>query len=180
MEAKDYSGAMVYWQRLAAAVPPGSEDEAQVRAIIEEVRMRAAAAGQALPAAAATPVPSAKVATAPASKSVAGSVSVAPEIAAKVSQTDTLYIFARAEDGGRVPLAIMRGSARQLPLAFSLDDSMSMSPQAKLSQAASVRIEARISKSGNATPQPGDLVGRSAAVRPGARDVKIVVNEVLP
>jgi cytochrome c-type biogenesis protein CcmH len=55
-----------------------------------------------------------------------------------------------------------------------------MSPQAKLSQAASVRIEARISKSGNATPQPGDLVGRSVPVRPGARDVKIVVNEVLP
>jgi len=57
---------------------------------------------------------------------------------------------------------------------------MSMSPQAKLSQAASVRIEARISRSGNATPQPGDLVGRSLPVRPGARDVKIVVNEVLP
>jgi cytochrome c-type biogenesis protein CcmH len=107
-------------------------------------------------------------------------VSVAPEIAAKVSQTDTLYIFARAENGGRIPLAIMRGTARQLPLAFMLDDSMSMSPQAKLSQAASVRIEARISRSGNATPQPGDLVGRSLPVRPGARDVKIVVNEVLP
>jgi len=180
MEAGDFAGAMAYWQRLAAAVPPGSEDEAQVRAIMEEVRMRAAAAGQALPPVAAAPAPSPKVATAPAAKSVAGSVSVAPEIAAKVSQTDTLYIFARAEDGGRIPLAIMRGTARQLPLAFMLDDTMSMSPQAKLSQAASVRIEARISKSGNATPQPGDLVGRSGSVRPGARDVKIVVNEVLP
>jgi hypothetical protein len=51
MEAKDFPAAMGYWQRLAAAVPPGSEDEAQVRAIIEEVRMRAASAGQALPAA---------------------------------------------------------------------------------------------------------------------------------
>ena len=180
MESKDFAGAMVYWQRLATVVPPGSEDEAQVRSIMEEVRMRAAAAGQALPPVAATASPNAKVASAPASKSVAGSVSVAPEIAAKVSQTDTLYIFARAEDGGRIPLAIMRGTARQLPLAFMLDDSMSMSPQAKLSQAASVRIEARISKSGNATPQPGDLVGRSIAVRPGARDVKIVVSEVLP
>jgi cytochrome c-type biogenesis protein CcmH len=67
-----------------------------------------------------------------------------------------------------------------LPLAFALDDSMSMTPQARLSQANIVRIEARVTRSGNATPQPGDLFGRSDPVRPGARDVKVVVNQVVP
>jgi len=180
MEAKDFAAALGYWQRLAAAVPPGSEDEAQVRAIIEEVRMRSAAAGTPLPAVAAAPAAAAPPKAASGGKAVAGSVSVAPEVAAKVSQTDTLYIFARGEDGGRLPLAVLRASARQLPMTFSLDDTMAMSPQMKLSQASSVRVEVRISKSGNATPQPGDLVGRSDLVRPGARDVKVVVNEVLP
>jgi cytochrome c-type biogenesis protein CcmH len=184
METKDFPASIGYWQRLAAALPPGSEDEAQVRAIMEEVRMRASSAGQQLPAVAASPAPSPppKVASAPknAGTSVTGSVSIAPEVAAKVSQSDTLYVFARAEDGGRIPLAVLRASARQLPMAFLLDDSMSMSPQAKLSQASSVRIEARISRSGNAIPQSGDLVGRSDPVKPGARDVKIVVNQIVP
>jgi cytochrome c-type biogenesis protein CcmH len=181
METQDFAASIQYWQRLAGVVQPGSEDESQVRSIIEEVRMRAAAAGKPLPAAA---PPAPKVATAPAkagaSKGVAGSITVAPEIAAKVSQSDTLFVFARAEDGSRIPLAVYRTSARELPLAFALDDSMSMTPQARLSQANIVRIEARVTRSGNATPQPGDLFGRSDPVRPGARDVKVVVNQVVP
>jgi cytochrome c-type biogenesis protein CcmH len=107
-------------------------------------------------------------------------VSIAPEIAAKIGQSDTLFVFARAESGPRMPLAVLRGSARQLPLAFALDDTMAMAPNMKLSGAEAVRIEARISRTGNATPQPGDLVGTSVVVKPGARDVKVVVNRVLP
>ncbi len=182
MEAGDFVNAERYWQTLAADVAAGSDDEARVRAIIEEVRTRANAAGKPLPAVAAAPAP--KVAAAPSKTaqgaSVAGSVTISPEVAAKVAESDTLFVFARAEDGSRIPLAVLRGTARQLPMAFSLDDSMAMSPQAKLSQAGAVRIEARITRSGNATPQPGDLVGRSDSVRPGARDVKVVVNQVLP
>jgi cytochrome c-type biogenesis protein CcmH len=107
-------------------------------------------------------------------------VSVAPALAAKVSMADTVFVFARAEGGSRMPLAVLRGSARQLPLRFTLDDSMAMTPAAKLSGANAVRIEARISRSGNATPQPGDLVGMSDVVKPGAREVNIVVDKALP
>ena len=177
MDEGDYGGSLRYWQALAAVVPQDSEDATQVRAIIAEVRTRAEGAGQKLPAVAEAP---AKPAPAPAGKTVAGSVTLAPEIAAKVGRTDTLYIVARAEGGGRAPLAVMRTSAAELPLQFALDDTMAMSPQARLSQAEAVRIEARISKSGNAVPQPGDLVGKSAVVKPGARDVKVVLDKVLP
>ncbi len=175
MDASDFPAALRYWQALATELPAGSPDEAQVRAIIEEVRQRATAAGHALPVTA----PAAK-ALAPSGKSLAGSVSIAPEIAAKISNADTLFIFARAEGGARIPLAVIRTSADKLPMTFALDDSMAMSPEAKLSLAQAVRVEARITRSGNATPQSGDLIGRSDVVKPGARDVKVVVNQVIP
>jgi cytochrome c-type biogenesis protein CcmH len=182
LDAGDFPGAYRYWETLAAALPPGSEDEQQVRAILDDVRQRAAAKGQALPkgpavAAAPASAPPAAPAT---GKTVGGSITVAPEIAAQVSRSDTLFIFARAEGGGRAPLAVIRASADQLPMTFALDDSMAMSPNATISGAQAVRVEARITKSGNATPQSGDLVGRSAVVKPGARDVQVVVNEVVP
>ena len=93
---------------------------------------------------------------------------------------DTLFVFARAEGGSRMPLAILRRTAADLPLRFALDDSMAMAPTAKISGAQAVRVEARISKSGNAMPQPGDLVGTSGVVKPGARDLAIVVDRALP
>jgi len=176
MDAGDFTGALRYWQTLAAELPPGSDDAQQVANIMEEVRQRAVALGQPVPKAPAVAV----APPAATGKSLAGSVTVAPEIAAKVSRSDTLFIFARAEGGGRVPLAVMRGNAGQLPMSFALDDSMAMAPGNNLSSAQAVRVEARITRSGNATPQSGDLVGRSDVVKPGARDVKVVVNQVVP
>jgi len=89
-------------------------------------------------------------------------------------------VFARAENGPRMPLAVLRSSAAALPLKFSLDDSMGPMPTVKLSSASAVRIEARVSRSGNALPQAGDLLGTSDVVKPDARDVKIVIDKVVP
>ena len=184
----DFAGSIRHWQLLGAQLPPGSEDDAKVRSIIEEVRGRAAASGRALPAPraiAAAPAAPEKAGApagpaASAGTTVSGTVSIAPELASKVAITDTLFIFARSEGGPRVPLAVLRGSAKELPKSFMLDDSMAMAPGMKLSTAGAVRIEARVSKSGNAMPQPGDLVGSSGVVKPGARDLKIVIDRTLP
>jgi cytochrome c-type biogenesis protein CcmH len=177
LDAGDFKGAIAYWQALAGELAPGSPDEAQVQAILGEIREKAAGSGKPLP-----PAPKvAKAAAAVASSTtVSGSVAVAPEIAGKVSGNETLFIFARSEGGPRVPLAVVRASASALPFKFTLDDSQAMAPGMNLSSAQNVRIEARISRSGNATPQPGDLVGGSAVVKPGARDVNIIVDKVLP
>jgi cytochrome c-type biogenesis protein CcmH len=198
LDAGDFKGAEGYWQTLADELPPGSDDEAQVQSFLGEVRERAAAAGHPLPASAppastaakpkavASAGPKAEVAagsatgSAPASGSVTGSVALGAAVASKVQGTDTLFIFARAENGPRMPLAVVRGTASQLPMRFALDDSQAMAPNMKLSGAAAVRIEARISRSGNAIPQPGDLVGTSAVVKPGARGVNIIVDKVVP
>jgi cytochrome c-type biogenesis protein CcmH len=177
LDANDLPAAMGYWQTLAADLPAGSPDEAQVKSVLEEIRERATKAGVKLPAQA--PAAKTAIASAPGG-TVSGSVSVSPSIASKVSAGDTLFIFARAEGGGRAPIAVVRRSAAELPLSFTLDDSSAMSPQNKLSMAQAVHIEARLSKSGTAIAQPGDLLGRSGVVKPGARDVKIVIDQVVP
>jgi cytochrome c-type biogenesis protein CcmH len=176
LDSGDFTSAIGYWERLAAALPADSADAAQVRSVVEEIRGRAAASGR--PAQGAPKA----IARAPAAAgaTVSGSVSIAPALANKVAGTETLFIFARAEGGPRVPLAVVRASARQLPMQFTLDDTQAMAPGMNLSSAQAVRIEARVSRSGNASPQPGDLVGTSDVVKPGARGLRIVVDKELP
>jgi cytochrome c-type biogenesis protein CcmH len=178
VDAGEYTVAIGYWQRLAGELPPGSEDYAQVQAILGEIRSRATGDAKSAPPATAA-VAQAQAPAAGGGKSITGSVSLAFGVSGHVSGSETLFIFARSEGGPRIPLAVLRASARELPMKFALDDSQSMAPGVKLSAAQAVRIEARISKSGNAMPQPGDLVGSSAVVKPGARDVDIVVDKVL-
>ena len=177
LDAGDLPNAARYWQALAAELPPGSADEAQVQGVLGEIRQRAAAAGKPLPAPAANVAATSSKA---AGTSVSGSVSVAPGIAARIAGDESLFVFARAENGSRVPLAVIRSTARELPLRYALDDSQAMAAGMTISSTAAMRIEARVSKSGSAAPQPGDLVGSSTVVKPGARDVKVVIDKVLP
>jgi len=178
LEANDYATSLGYWKKLEAQLAPGSEDMQQVQAIIADVESRGTGAGKPVVAAASPSQPQAPAAVI--AKSVTGSVSAAPAVAARIGAGDTLFVYARAENGPRMPLAIVRASARDLPLAFTLDDTQAMSPATRLSGATAVRIEARVSRTGNAMPQPGDIVGTSPVVAPGARGVKIVLDKVLP
>jgi cytochrome c-type biogenesis protein CcmH len=178
-DANDYASAARYWQTLADDLPPGSEDQSQVRAMVAEARDKGG-----LPAAKSAPprtaVAKAAPPTAAKGTSVTGSVAIAPQLKSKLNGSDTLWVFARMENGPRVPLAVVRSNAAALPMVFSLDDSMAMSPEMKLSSAEAVRIEARVSHSGTPAAQSGDLVGTSGVVKPGARDVKIVIDKVVP
>ena len=186
-DAGDLPASLQYWQRLADSLPPDSEDGREVAQIIAQLRQQAEGTGVKLPppqapaatAAAPKPAPAAAASAAPI-QSVSGSVASAPDIAGKLSGAETVFILARAEGGPRTPLAVIRAVARELPMKFALDDSQAMAPGVNISSASAVRIEARVSRTGNVIPQSGDLVGTSAPVKPGARDVKIVVDKVVP
>jgi cytochrome c-type biogenesis protein CcmH len=108
---------------------------------------------------------------------VSGIVEIAPALAAKLAPTDTLFVFARAAEGSRMPVAILRAQAKDLPLKFTLDDRSSMVAGMKLSDQAQIIVGARVSKSGSATPQPGDLQAYSDPVAPGATGLRIVLSE---
>jgi cytochrome c-type biogenesis protein CcmH len=114
------------------------------------------------------------------SAAISGRVRLAPALAARVSPDDTVFVFARAAEGPRMPLAILKRRAGELPFEFRLDDSQAMSPQMKLSGFDRVMIGARISKSGNATPQSGDLQGQAGPLPGSAANVELLIDAVLP
>ena len=103
-----------------------------------------------------------------------------PALAAKAAPGDTVFIFARAAEGPRMPLAILKRQVGDLPMSFTLDDSMAMTPQFKLSSFPSIVVGARVSKSGNATPQSGDLEGLSAPLNSAGAGLELVIDSVRP
>ena len=112
--------------------------------------------------------------------SISGTVTMAPGLASKGSATDTLFVFARETNGPPMPVAIVRATKKDLPFTFRLDDSTSMMPSRKLSDVGMVVIVARLSKSGQAMPQSGDLEGMSQPVKPGAGGVTVVIDHERP
>jgi len=180
---KDYKMAVGYWERMKATVPPTSPLAGSIDASIAEARelggLKATAAAPAAPLPATPAAPPATTAPSAGAR-IAGTVQLAPALAGKVSPTDTVYIFARAVDGPRMPLAILKKQAKDLPVTFALDDSMAMTPSLALSNFPSVVVGARVSKSGSATPQSGDLEGLSSAVKLGATGLAVVIDRTLP
>jgi len=164
---KKFKDAIAYWERILTVVPPDSDVADSTRDSIADAR---ALAG--MPKA----PPPAKPGVAAVAATVSGTVRLSPGIAAKASPDDTVFIFARPAEGPRMPLAVMRKRVRDLPTAFTLDDSMAMTPTAKLSNHAQVVVGARVSRSGNPAVQPGDFEGLSTQVRPGATGIAVVIS----
>ncbi|MGX9463172.1 c-type cytochrome biogenesis protein CcmI [Shewanella sp. A14] len=100
-------------------------------------------------------------------KTVGIEVSISPELADLVSDTDTIFIFARATQGPKVPLAATKISASSLPTTITLDDSTSMGGDVRLSSVQEVEIIAVLSKNGSVKPKSGDLKGMIKAVKVG-------------
>jgi cytochrome c-type biogenesis protein CcmH len=189
-DRKDYAGAVRYWEDLLKVGPGEGGFVAQVRASVAEARQlgglpavvppgaapaRAADASAARPAAAASAT---AIAAAPGtSVSVSGTVRLSPSLAGQAGPDDAVFIFARAAEGSRMPLAVLRKQVRDLPASFTLDDSLAMSPAAKLSGAARLIVGARISRSGNAMPAPGDLTGQVGPVELGSGGLVIDIRE---
>lgn len=188
-ERKDFAAALGYWERAQQLAPPGSEFAAGLESSIQQARagvggvpavvsgntgagtaMQQAAAGSdaAKPVAASAPAP------------LSGVVQLAGALASKVSPGDTVFVFARAAQGPRMPLAILKRKASELPLTFMLDDSSAMSPDLKLSKFPNVVIGARISRSGDAMPQSGDLIGQIGPVANGSGKLVLVIDGVQP
>jgi len=174
-ERKDAAAAVAYWTRAKALATPNSDFAAGLDRSLEVAR--AELKGAPLPQPSAAPA----TASAPsAASAIQGVVTLAPALAAKVAPGDTLFIFARAAEGPRMPLAILKRQASELPLKFTLDDSSAMSKEMTLSRAPQVMVQARISRSGNAMPQPGDLLGQVGPVAPGATGLTITIDSVQP
>jgi cytochrome c-type biogenesis protein CcmH len=178
-ERGDFKQAAEDWGIAVERVPADNPQLAQqLRAALAEARQKAGLPplAEAAPGAAgAQGNAGAQPVAAPSGAHVSGTVSLSPALKAQVSPEDTVFIFARAANGPKMPLAIVRKQVKDLPVSFSLDDSMAMSPQMKLSGFPQVIVGARVSRSGQAMPQEGDFAGQSDAVKVGSEGVKVEI-----
>jgi len=179
-DKKNYREAAAHWEKILAVVPPDSETAQAIKSSIAEARSLAGLPAQA-PAAAQPAQARAEPAAAKGAVagSVAGEVRLDPALASRVKPDDTVFIFARPANGTRMPLAVLRKTASQLPAKFVLDDAMAMSPESKLSAHAEVVVGALVTKSGSAMAQAGDLEGVSKPVKIGAAGTLVLINTVV-
>jgi len=209
-QADDYAGAIARWEPLLPLLEPGGSDAAEVSKALGEARSRAgltpvaaalastgagpgpdagaavhpqvAAQGEAGPSAA----PPAKAGgsvpqTAAAAAKLTVTVALDPTLAAQAPRDATVFIYAKAVAGPPMPLAAKRVQVAELPITVTLDDSMAMMPQMRLSAFPQVTVGARISRSGQAMPQSGDLEGEVTPVASGqAEPVTVTISRVRP
>jgi len=179
MERGDFAAAIKHWERLRSLLPADSEDAKMIEGGLAEARqMMSHIKGGKAPMALEQIAPPVQAA-ASGKERITGKVTLSDSLKGKYSPDDTVFVLARAAEGPKMPLAILRKQVRDLPLTFELDDSMAMQPQMKLSAFDKVVIVARISKSGTAMPEAGDAQGMSQAISPGAKGVSLKIDQIV-
>ncbi len=173
--------AIVYWRKAVALLDDQPESQAELKKQIEIAEEKLTSLGGTVPPAETATASSPQKTPAKAANGASISVTVAlsPTLADKVSPDDAVFIYARAASGPPMPLAATRTTVARLPVTVTLDDSQAMMPQMKLSSFPQVVVGARVSKSGQAIPQPGDLEGATHPVAPTSTpEVKVVIDSV--
>ena len=176
---KDYRAAATYWKRIIPLVEANSSVAQSTYANIKEAEELDKGvideAQQSIPLSSNTekvlPVNG---------KKLIGQVNVAASLKAELNGTETVFVFAKAVDGSKMPLAVLRRNVNELPFEFNLDDSMSMLPNLKLSGFESVIVSARISKTGNAIATSGDFESESVTVKLGTKGIKLEIKKRHP
>lgn len=181
MERGDYAAAVTHWQKLIDLLP---QDYPNIQMLHEGLKqakqfLSMQPGGKQKLAQLEAGRGAEKAKTADPAKAVSGKVSLSPALAGKAAPDDIVFILARAAEGPKMPLAVLRKQVKDLPLEFTLDDSMAMQPQLKLSGFDRVVVVARVSKSGSPMAQPGDLEGSTAGIKPGTKGLGVVIDEVV-
>lgn len=167
---KNYTLAVRQWEKAIKASPANHPQTPVLQARLAEARRLAG-----LPAQTSADVKPG--ASTRAAESISGTVTLAENLVSQVQPEDTVFIMATPSDGGRMPIAVLRRQVKDLPIRFMLDDRLAMSPDTRLSRLQRVNLSARVSKTGNALPVPGDFTGQLTAVSIGTQDVSIVIQD---
>ena len=178
MERGDFAVAIRHWEKLRVQLPPDSEDARAIEGGLAEARRLLAHIEGGKAPLAEQIAPPAQTAAA-GKERITGRVTLDAALKNKFSPDDTVFVLARAAEGPKMPLAILRKQVRDLPITFELDDSMAMSSQMKLSAFDRVMVVARVSKSGTAMLATGDAEGSSQPLRPGSKNIKVKIDRVV-
>ena len=185
-QAKEFPQAVERWERLAQGLDPNGEDAAQLRQFIADAREEGGLPPGDAPTAAPASTMTGQTAAAGQDTLAAGpslqvEVSLAEPLWREADINHSLFVYAKAASGPPMPLAVKRLKVADLPLTVTLDDSLAMTPEMKLSNFPQVIVGARISPSGQASPQSGDLEGETGPLAPADQaSVKVLIERVRP
>ncbi len=181
MERGDYAAAITHWGKLQKQLQPGGDDAKMIDEGLQQARQMLAQSkgGKVAPALEQINAPPSGVQAAAGKERITGTVNISDALKNQVGPDDTVFVLARAVAGPKMPLAILRRQVKDLPVKFGLDDSMAMSPAMKISNFDRVVVVARVSKTGNAMPQPGDLMGMSKPLALGSSGIRISIDQVV-
>ena len=157
-EQGDFQQAVNYWQRLLPLLGPVSPNRQMIMAGIEQARELLQESGVEV---AVTPAPVAE-------NAVSLQVQVAIGDGINVDKSASVFVYARAMAGPRMPLAVAKIKVADLPATVTLDDSMAMAPGFKLSGFEQIELVARVSKNGIANRGSGDIEGLLGPVNTAA------------
>ena len=163
-----FADALKYWEQARKPLDANNPDLEGLESAIATVRERLG-----MPPAKVTPAVTSGL-------NVTGQVNLSATLKSKASPNDVVFIYATPANGDRMPLAIFKTTVSQLPFNFTLDDSTAMAPDRKLSAAGEVMVKVRVTKSGNAMPQSGDLSGSLGPVKVGAKGLKLEIKDQIP
>jgi len=172
-QLQNYKASVEYLEKLLLQVP---SDQADVRvALVKYLKDAKQKTGIEVVEEATTKVESNS------KSNITVNVTLSDELLKKYVKSDTLFIYARAMNGPKMPLALVKMTAGDLPTTVTLDDSISMMPSMTLSSMGQVEVIARISKSGQAIRQSGDIFGSVKSVKTDQSEtVDVVISELVP
>jgi cytochrome c-type biogenesis protein CcmH len=168
-ERQDFVAVVDYWGKLLPQLEPGSEEARALAAAVDKAKEIAAAKGH--KPTAQKPVRS---------EAISGEVRLSAALAAQARPDDLVFVFARTDEGSRMPLAVIRTRVAELPLKFSLDDTLALPGGQALSAFRTVTLEARVAKAGKAQSSSGDLFGSRRQVKTGSKNVSLLIDQVQP
>ncbi len=171
--ANNYKAAVQTWEKLAKQIPPDSDEGRAIQGSIADARAKGGLAALA-PTSAPAPASSS---IASSGKVISGKIELSAELKSKIKSGDIVMVIAR-KPGERMPVAVLRVPVSNFPMSFTLNDALAMNPSAPLSQLTEASVEVRISKTGMAKPEAGDLISTAQTIRLGAKDVRLLVDQV--
>ena len=162
---QNYKAAVQSWEKLAKQLPGESDEARAIAASIAEARSKGGFASASAPAIS--------------NQGVSGQVDISPELKPKIKAGDVLMVIAR-KPGERMPVAVLKTPVTAFPISFVLNDALAMSPNALISQIPEVSVEVRISKTGMAMPEAGDLISTPQTIKVGTTNARLIIGQIRP
>ena len=162
---QNYKAAVQSWEKLAKQLPGESDEARAIAASIAEARSKGGLASVSAPVIS--------------NQGVSGQVDIAPELKPKIKVGDVLMVIAR-KPGERMPVAVLKTPVTAFPISFVLNDALAMSPSALISQIPEVSVEVRISKTGMAMPEAGDLISTPQTIKVGTTNARLIIGQIRP